>query len=484
MGMFLGIDLGTSGVKAILVDAHQRVLAEGHAALQVNRPHPGWSEQNPDDWIAACETAVNQVRQAVPLEFSGLAAIGVSGQMHGATLLDAQDRPLRQCILWNDGRAAEECAELEARADFRGIGGNIVMAGFTAPKLAWVARHEPEILAATCKILLPKDYVNLWLTGDYVSDMSDASGTLWLDVRNRRWSDELLQATGLNISQVPRLVEGSEPAGFLRAELAQRWGVGKVTVAGGAGDNAATACGLGVLQPGQGFLSLGTSGVLFCATDRFLPNTGQAVHAFCHALPDSWHQMGVILSATDSLNWLAGIAGQSPAALSRMVSQDAQGPAPAIFLPYLSGERTPHNAPDMAGAFVGLRRDHGLPEIVHAVMDGVAFAFADCADALRQGGSCPEDVWVAGGGSRSRRWLEIISACTGLRLMIPATGEKGAALGAARLAQWSTGMLPDTTDKADAPVETIEADPEMRHRYQARLADFRRLAGVGRRASV
>jgi len=482
--MYLGIDLGTSGVKAILLDASQRVVAEGHAALQVSRPRSGWSEQDPDDWITACETAVNQVRQAVPLEFRGLEAIGVSGQMHGATLLDSRDRPLRPCILWNDGRATDECAELERRADFRGIGGNLVMAGFTAPKLAWVAKHEPEVFAATHKVLLPKDYVNLWLTGDHVSDMSDASGTLWLDVGNRRWSGDLLQANGLNISRVPRLVEGSEPAGLLRAELAQLWEVGNVIVAGGAGDNAATACGLGVLQPGQGFLSLGTSGVLFSATDRFLPNTAQAVHAFCHALPNSWHQMGVILSATDSLNWLSGITGQSPAVLANMVPTDAQGPAEAMFLPYLSGERTPHNAPDMAGAFVGLRRDHGMPEIVHAVMDGVAFAFADCADALRQSGSSPEAVWVAGGGSRSRRWLEIISACTGMRLMIPATGENGAALGAARLARWSTGIQPEASDNAEVPVDIVGADPGMTRRYQERLDEFRGLAKLGQRSAV
>ncbi|MEO1001437.1 MAG: FGGY family carbohydrate kinase, partial [Pseudomonadota bacterium] len=219
--MFLGLDLGTSGVKAILMDEGERILAEGQAPLTVARPHPGWSEQAPADWIAAAGAAIDAVRGAAPEAWAGLRAIGVSGQMHGATLLGADDRPLRPAILWNDGRAGAECEELEARADFRGIGGNIVMAGFTAPKLAWVARHEPEVFAATRKVLLPKDYLNLWLTGEHVGEMSDAAGTLWLDVAARAWSEELLAATGLGLAHMPRLVEGCDAAGTLRPALAE-----------------------------------------------------------------------------------------------------------------------------------------------------------------------------------------------------------------------------------------------------------------------
>ena len=432
--MYLGLDLGTSGVKALLIDAAQTPLAEGHAELTVQRPHPGWSEQDPLSWIKACESAIDQVSMAAPEAFAALRGVAVSGQMHGATLLDADDKPLRPAILWNDGRAQAECDELEALADFRGIGGNIVMAGFTAPKLRWVAKHEPEVFAKTAKVLLPKDYVTLWLTGDHVSEMSDAAGTLWLDVANRDWSDTLLDATGLSRTHMPRLVEGSQAAGKVRGALASEWGVTDVIVAGGAGDNAATACGLGITRPGDGFLSLGTSGVLFSVTDHFAANTQQAVHSFCHAVPKTWHQMGVILSATDSLSWLSQITGQSPAALAALVPDGTPLPSPITFLPYLSGERTPHNAPDATAAFLGLQRGHDLSHLVQAVMQGVAFAFADCCAALKACGSLPEDVWVAGGGSQSEAWLQIIAAATGLTLKVPGSGVQGAALGAARLA--------------------------------------------------
>ncbi|GAA6190348.1 xylulokinase [Phaeobacter sp. NW0010-22] len=470
---YLGLDLGTSGVKALLIDGDQNVLSEGHGSLTVARPHPMWSEQDPLSWITACEAAIAQVRAAVPAEFSALRGIAVSGQMHGATLLDANDKPLRPAILWNDGRSLAECDELEARADFRGIGGNIVMAGFTAPKLRWVQKNEPEIFSKTRKILLPKDFIKFWLTGEYASEMSDAAGTLWLDVAKRDWSDDLLAATGLTRDHMPRLVEGSEKAGDLRAELATQWGTGPVAVAGGAGDNAATACGLGVVHPGQGFLSLGTSGVLFTVTDTFATNTDSAVHSFCHAVPETWHQMGVILCATDGLAWLSQITGQTPAALSSLVA-DVSAPSPITFLPYLSGERTPHNAPNATGAFHGLRRDHTLADMVQAVMEGVGFAFADCCTALDACGSLPGSVCVAGGGSQSAVWLKIIASITGLTLDVPDSGVQGAALGAARLAILGTGDA--TVDDVLMPSkvrQTYTADPTLSDLYSTRLQSFR-----------
>ncbi len=231
--------------------------------------------------------------------------IGLSGQMHGATLIDKADRPLRPCILWNDGRSAVEAAELDADPRFREITGNIVFPGFTAPKLVWVHRHEPKIFGAVAKVLLPKDFVRLWLTGEHASDMSDSAGTSWLDVAKRDWSDDLLAATHLQRDQMPALYEGTEPTGKLRAVLATRWGMEAPVVAGGAGDNAASACGVGTVAPGAAFVSLGTSGVLFVSNEKFRPNAASAVHAFCHALPNTWHQMGVILSAAASLEWLA-----------------------------------------------------------------------------------------------------------------------------------------------------------------------------------
>ncbi|WP_417588878.1 xylulokinase [Pararhodobacter oceanensis] len=472
---FLGLDLGTSGVKALLIDDRQKAIAEGHAALTVERPQPMWSEQDPQSWITACELAVEQVRAQAPAAFAALRGIGVSGQMHGATLLDENDAPLRPAILWNDGRSQAECAELEDRADFRGIGGNIVMAGFTAPKLRWVQKHEPDVFARTRKVLLPKDYVNLWLTGDYTSEMSDAAGTLWLDVARRDWSDTLLAATGLSRDQMPRLVEGSESAGVLRPELQTAWGVGAAIVAGGAGDNAATACGLGAVHPGDGFLSLGTSGVLFSVTDRFATNTESAVHSFCHALPKTWHHMGVILSATDALAWFGQITGQTPAALAGMV-KDVTAPSPITFLPYLSGERTPHNAPDATAAFHGLRRDHSLPDMVQAVMEGVGFAFADCCAALDMAGSLPETVSVAGGGSQSEAWLQMIADITGLVVKVPESGSQGAALGAARLAILASGAGGYDEVLTLARIgKSFEPNPALTEPYAERLQSYRAL---------
>lgn len=473
---YLGLDLGTSGVKALLTDDAQEPIAEGHASLSVQRPRPMWSEQDPGAWITACEAAIDQVRAKAPAELAALRGIGVSGQMHGATLLDENDAPLRPAILWNDGRAHAECAELEDRADFRGIGGNIVMAGFTAPKLRWVQKNEPDIFAATRKVLLPKDYVNLWLTGDHVSEMSDAAGTLWLDVARRDWSDALLFATDLARDHMPRLVEGSAHAGDLRPDLRAAWGVGSVAVAGGAGDNAATACGLGAVKPGDGFLSLGTSGVLFSVTDRFTTNTDNAVHSFCHAVPGIWHQMGVILCATDALAWFGEITGQPPAALSALV-EDVSAPSPITFLPYLSGERTPHNAPDAAGAFHGLRRDHGLPDMVQAIMEGVGYAFADCCAALQSASSLPKSVTVAGGGSQSDTWLQMIADITGLELQVPKSGAQGAALGAARLAMLARNdgapedvLIAAEIDKTYAPNDALSS------RYTKTLNAYRAFA--------
>ena len=470
---YLGLDLGTSGVKALLIDNKQNALAEGHAPLTVERPHPMWSEQDPLSWITACEAAIAQVRVAAPSEFSALRGIAVSGQMHGATLLDENDEPLRPAILWNDGRSHAECDELKQLADFRGIGGNIVMAGFTAPKLRWVQKNEPAIFARIRKVLLPKDFINLWLTGEYVSEMSDAAGTLWLDVAKRDWSDTLLAATELTRDHMPRLVEGSERVGDLRSELVGQWGVENVAVGGGAGDNAATACGLGVVQPGQGFLSLGTSGVLFSVTNTFAANTDSAVHSFCHAVPNTWHQMGVILCATDALAWLGQITGQKPAALADLV-QGVTAPSPITFLPYLSGERTPHNAPNATGAFNGLRRDHTLSDMVQAVMEGVGFAFADCCAALDACGSLPNSVYVAGGGSQSDTWLQMLANITELTLNVPDSGAQGAALGAARLAMLARGDGTETDVLSPATIEkTYKPDPLLTEEYADGLHAFR-----------
>ncbi|MCA0043948.1 xylulokinase [Celeribacter litoreus] len=476
--MYLGLDIGTSGVKAMLVNDRFDVIGTAHASLTVSRPHPGWSEQNPLDWIAACERTIAELAETHSEAFGKLQSIGLSGHMHGATLLDSNDQPLRPCILWNDARSGPQCEALEERADFRGIGGNIVMAGFTAPKLQWVAENEPEIFEKTCKVLLPKDFVRLWLTGEHVSDMSDAAGTLWMDVAKRDWSDTLLEATGLDRSHMPSLVEGSDVSGHLRADLADRWGVAKVPVAGGGGDNAATACGMGITTPGTGFLSLGTSGVLFATTDRFAPNTADAVHAFCHAVPNTWHQMGVFLSASDSLTWLSEISGRSPADLASLLPETITEPSPAGFLPYLSGERTPHNDPNATGAFWGLRRDVALPDMVQSVMEGVAMAFADSAHALRSAGTEIDAVYAVGGGARSDQWLQIIAAMTGLTLLKPEAGDFGAAMGAAKLAAAAaTGDVSASVFSSPKVDAEVWPDAHLAEKYAEKYDAYRRAYG-------
>lgn len=429
--MYIGLDLGTSGVKGVLLNEAQDVLAEATAPLAVARPAEGQSEQDPADWISAAETVLDR------LAAHGLGAvrgIGLSGQMHGATLLDAGDRVLRPCILWNDTRAHAEAAELDALPVFRALSGNIVFPGFTAPKLMWVARHEPAVFDRVAKVLLPKDYMRLWLTGEHVSDMSDAAGTSWLETGARDWSGALLSASGMTRAQLPRLVEGSEVSGRLRPALAARWGLpGDVVVAGGGGDNAASGLGVGVVRAGQAFVSLGTSGVLFAANDGYRPDPATAVHTFCHALPGTWHQMGVILAATDALNWYARLVGAEAAALTGELGP-LRAPGRALFLPYLGGERTPLNDATVRGAFLGLEHATDRAAGTRAVLEGVTHAICDSRDALAATGTRIERLLAVGGGSRSDYWLGLIATGLGVPVEVPVAGDFGGAFGAARLA--------------------------------------------------
>lgn len=478
MTRYLGIDVGTSSVKAVLIAEDERLVGSASVGLEVERPHPGWSEQDPDAWIQAAGAALDRLAAEHPADLSAVTGIGLSGQMHGATLLDDADRPLRPAILWNDGRSAAECAELEERCpDLRAIAGNIAMPGFTAPKLAWVEKHEPEIFARTRTVLLPKDYVRLWLTGEHVSDMSDASGTLWLDVGRRAWSDDLLAATRLDRSAMPRLVEGTDASGDLRADLAARWGIaGRVVVAGGGGDNAASAVGMGAVKPGAAFASLGTSGVLFVSNAAFSPNTDGAVHAFCHALPDTWHQMGVILSATASLEWLSHVVGVAAPDLTSGLDPKPSAPSPVMFLPYLSGERTPHNDAAMRGAFVGLAHETDRSVLTQAVLEGVAFAFRDCLRVLNDAGTDLERAFAVGGGSRSQAWLAILAAVLDRPLDVTAEGDYGGAFGAARLGRVAaTGEDPLATLTPPPVARTVEPDPGLAAAYAERYQRYRAL---------
>ncbi len=474
--MYLGLDLGTSGLRALLMDADQQFVGAGEAACNVSHPHKGWSEQDPAGWIEACSLAVGALKASHPEELAAVRSIGLSGHMHGATLIDRNDKVLRPAMLWNDTRADLQAARFDRQTEFRALTGNIVFPGFTAPKVEWVRENEPEIFSRIAKILLPKDYLRLWLTGDHVSDMSDSAGTSWLDTGRRDWSGKLLDACHLTGDQMPRLIEGSEVGGGLRAALCSDWGIeGRVSVVGGGGDNAAAACGVGCVSGGQGFVSLGTSGVLLAARDSYAPDPETAVHTFCHAIPDTWYQMGVILSATDSLNWLAGITGQSAAILARELGP-LSGPSDLRFLPYLSGERTPHNDSSIRGSFVGLDISHDRKTLTQAVMEGVTFALRDNLEALRATGADLSRLLAIGGGSQSRFWVETIATTLDLPIDLPASGEFGAAFGAARLALiGDTGADPASVLTPPEISQTIEPDRAYSASYEDAYRNYRAL---------
>ncbi len=473
--MYLGLDLGTSGVKAMLIDGDQKIIGSANGSLDVSRPHSGWSEQEPAHWVRATEEAVAGLKAKHPKELAAVKGIGLSGQMHGATLLDASDKVLRPCILWNDTRSYIEAAALDADPRFRKLTGNIVFPGFTAPKLAWVAKNEPVIFARVAKVLLPKDYLRLWLTGEHISEMSDSAGTSWLDTGKRAWSSELLAATNLDEKQMPTLVEGTEQGGKLRAALASAWGIsGDVVVAGGAGDNAASACGMGTVSDGAAFVSLGTSGVLFAANAAYLPKPESAVHAFCHALPNTWHQMGVILSATDALNWHSSVTGKSAADLTSELGESLKAPTGVTFLPYLSGERTPHNDAVIRGAFIGLGHESSRVVLTQAVLEGVSFAIRDNLEALRSAGTDISRVTAIGGGSRSRYWLASIATALGVPVDLPADGDFGAAFGAARLGLIAaTGADPVAVCTPPVTAGTIEPVAALSGAYEDAYKRYR-----------
>ena len=480
--MYLGIDIGTSGVKAVVVDDAQTVIGQGHAPLGVSRPAPLQSEQDPADWWAATNAAVLAIDASLR---SGVRAVGLSGQMHGATCLDSAHRVVRPAILWNDGRSGAQCAAMmREMPELMAITGNLAMPGFTAPKLQWMREHEPEAFADTDVVLLPKDYVRLLMSGDLASDMSDSAGTLWMDVGARDWSDAVLALTGLSRANMPKLFEGSEATGTLSQQVASDWGMGRVPIAAGGGDNAAGAVGSGVVTPGEGFISLGTSGVVFLADDRFRPNTDGAVHTFCHALPGLWHQMSVILSAASAVDTVAKLTGYAdPGALFDAVNARAEVGTGALFLPYLSGERTPHNDPEATGAFLGLTHEDTPETLAQAALEGVAFALADGVDVLRETGAAVGQLSLIGGGSRSDWWAKVIASAAGVPLAIREASVVGPAFGAARLARLCLGE-DSVADVCTAPPvqRVVEPDAAMREVYGSRREQFAAAYGALRGA--
>ena len=456
--MYLGLDLGTSGLKGLLIDDNQTIVADTTAPLDVSRPHPSWSEQDPAHWITAAESVFDALAKDHGDKLALVKGIGLSGQQHGATLLDSFDNVLRPCILWNDTRADEEATALDSTPGFREAAGSIIFPGFTAPKLVWVQKNAPEVFEKVAKVLLPKDYLRLWLTGEYASDMSDASGTGWLDVATRDWKADLLTKTDLTLSHMPKAVEGTDVSGTLRPELRDRWNIsGSPVVAGGGGDNAASAVGLGTAVDGDTFVSIGTSGVLFAANASFRPMAESAIHTFCHALPGMWHQMGVILSATDGLNWLSGLLKTPAQELTGALGAELKAPGEVTFLPYLSGERTPHNDAAARGAFTGIGHAADRDALTQAVLEGVAFAFKDNLEALKSTGTNPDSVFAVGGGSRSDYWLQAIATALDLPVQCPAKGDFGGAFGAARMGLIAaTSATPTEVATKPAVDRTIE----------------------------
>lgn len=462
----VGIDVGTSGVKGLAIDESGTVLADAQASHPLSTPRPGWSEQDPAAWWEGTTSvlATLHARAGRPQ------AIGLSGQMHGLVALDRSDRVLRPAILWNDQRTARESAEIESKLGLDrliSLTGNRALPGFTAPKLLWLRRHEPDNYASLARVLLPKDYVRLRLCGEHATDASDASGTLLLDVGSRRWSDQVLESLELSPSWLPPVLESPDESGQT---------ADGVPVAAGAGDQAAGALGVGVDLPGPASVVLGTSGVVFCALPHFAADPQGRVHVFCHAVPATWHAMGVMLSAAGSLRWLRAVVAPE-VRYERLVSEAASWPAGTedlLFLPYLAGERTPHADPDARGAFAGLSVRHDRGALVRAVLEGVAFGLRDSLDLVAELSGRPLVGRISGGGARSDLWLQILASALELPLQRVAVDE-GAAFGAAILGGVAAGVWEDVREGVKATVrarETIEPVPGWVELYRERREHY------------
>lgn len=475
---WLGIDVGTSAVKAVLLDARETLVADSERPIATQRPRPGWSEQDPDAWWKAVGDALDRLARQAPGPLSDVRGIGLSGQMHGAVLLGERRQVLRPAILWNDGRAAEDAARLNREhPGLAAVVGVLPMAGFTAPKLPWLAANEPDIFRRIRTVMLPKDYVRLRLTGEVCTEMSDAAGTWWLDEARRAWSEEALAATLLSPNQAPPLLEGSAPAGLLNPELARRWGMRTdVVVAAGAGDAAAGALGAGAARDGDAFISLGTSAQLFVTTATYRPAPATLVHAFAHALPERWYQMGAMLNGASCLAFAAGLLNRDIESLLAETEAADEGPSPLLFLPYLTGERTPHNDPDARGVLFGLSPSSTPADVVRAVLEGVAFSIRDAQEALAASGTAIAAAALVGGGARSRLWTRILSDVLGIPLRRTKGGVAGPAVGAARLARIAaTGERPEAVCIVPETLDETEPDLAAHAAYEDRFARFRSL---------
>jgi xylulokinase len=501
--LFIGIDIGTSGARVLAVDAAGRLVAQATAEYPLATPRPGWTEQNPADWWAAAAACLRQV--TVQVDPAQIAGVGLTGQMHGSVFLDADGGVIRPALLWNDQRTAAECAEIEQRVGrewLLALAGNRALTGFTAPKVLWLRNHEPEHFARLAHLLLPKDYLRYRLTGRCATEVSDASGTLLLDVAARQWSQPIMAALDLPMGILPELFEGSDVTGWVGAEASYETGLPEGTpVVGGGGDQAAGAVGVGLVAEGMASLSLGTSGVVFAASSQpgHLAASGAAapeglpaealstVHSFCHAVPGMWHVMGVMLSAGGSLRWLrdalyaretaeARSAGAEPyEVITGEAATVAPGAEGLLFLPYLTGERVPHPDPDARGAFVGLGLRHGRGHMARATLEGIAMGLRDNLDLIRALGVPVQELRLTGGGARSPLWREILAAVLEAPLRLLEVDE-GPAFGAAILAAAGTGAyesVPAACAAMVRPAGSIPVDGDLAARYGTLLPLFR-----------
>lgn len=475
----VGLDVGTSGVKGIAVGLDGAVLARVEHGYPLSTPRPGWSEQDPEDWWRASSRALKELRAATGAAPAG---IGLSGQMHGLVTLDAAGEVVRPAILWNDQRTAAECAEIEARIGFDrlvALTGNRALTGFTAPKLVWLRRHEPDAYARIARIMLPKDYVRLRLTGEHAIDVADASGTLLFDVGARTWSSEVCAALEVDPAWLPRVLESPKVSGTT---------ADGVPVAAGAGDQAAGALGVGIVAAGgPASVVLGTSGVVFAALEDYAADAQARAHTFCHAVPGTWHAMGVMLSAAGSFQWLRDTI--APGVPFADLVDEAAGWAPGVegltFLPYLAGERTPHADPDATGSFTGLTLRHDRGALVRSVLEGVACGLRDCLDVLRASGAAPSSGLVSGGGARSDEWLRIVASVLELPLARTAADE-GAAFGAALLGGCAAGVWRDPAEAVAATVRvgaSIDPEPAWADAYADLRARYRALYPATQRST-
>jgi xylulokinase len=502
----LGIDVGTTGSKALLIDANGAVTASATTEYPMFTPQPLWSEQNPVDWWSATATSIRQVLEQGGVKADQVAGVGLTGQMHGLVLLDAQGEVLRPCIMWNDQRTAPQCATITQKVgpdNVLRLTGNPVLPGFTAPKIAWVQEHEPDVYARAAKVLLPKDYARYRLTGGFFSEVSDASGTSLFDVGQRRWSDEMLAALDLPREWLPDVTESPEVSARISAVAAKVTGLLEGTpVVGGGGDQAAQAVGTGIINEGVVSATLGTSGVVFAASDTYRVEPEGKLHAFCHAVPGMWHLMGVMLSAAGSFRWYRDALGELEQIRANETGQDAYdlltkaaaevppGCEGLLFLPYLTGERTPYPDPNARGVFFGLTLRHGKAHLTRAVLEGVTYGLRDSLELMRALGLLIEQVRASGGGARSPLWRQMLADVFDTEIVTVKVTE-GAAYGAALLAGVGAGVYRDVAEACETavqvtgrtepgPAASTYADyyPRYRALYPALAPEFEAMAEV------